>query len=288
MRPHGSGERSGDERDGPGTDRGVEDQVDVRTARRCGRSCSTASAPVLGRRYLEDRLAFRLQELRYGGLSDRARRKLDALADQLEPEGGAPARSRAPDRRHAVAREWKGVEHVVTVREHDFEYDGRPYRSLSAIARAIAGSRWNGWAVLWPSSATGRPDERAAAQGPLRDLLPQELRGRAWTKRSIRWMRSVKPALPISAASATRAGSRVDDRYDDRRLLRRYPRSSGSATAAPRRRGRQHRHGRLLQDRPADPIAWRTSPSWSRSSIATRSHWSASPRASIRRRRSAD
>ena len=41
-------------------------------------------APVLGRRYLEDRIAFRLQELRQGGISDRARRKLDALADHAE------------------------------------------------------------------------------------------------------------------------------------------------------------------------------------------------------------
>jgi Protein of unknown function (DUF2924) len=101
--------------------------------------------PVLGRRYLEDRIAFRLQELRHGGLSDRARRRLDALADQLEPKA---ARRRDPGRPipgTRLVREWKGVEHVVTVREQDFEYDNRPYRSLSAIAREVAGSRWNGW-----------------------------------------------------------------------------------------------------------------------------------------------
>jgi Protein of unknown function (DUF2924) len=101
--------------------------------------------PVLGRRYLEDRIAFRVQELHFGGLSDRARRKLDALVDQLEPKA---ARRRDPGRPIAgtqLRREWKGTEHVVTVREHDFEYGGRPYRSLSAVARQIAGSRWNGW-----------------------------------------------------------------------------------------------------------------------------------------------
>jgi hypothetical protein len=101
--------------------------------------------PFLGRRYLEDRLAYRIQELHFGGLSERARRKLDALADQLDPKA---ARRRDPGRPVAgtrLVREWKGVEHVVTVREHDFEYDGRPYKSLSAIAREIAGSRWNGW-----------------------------------------------------------------------------------------------------------------------------------------------
>jgi hypothetical protein len=103
-------------------------------------------APRLGRRYLEDRLAYRVQELRLGGLSDRARRRLDALADQLEPN--AAARRRDPGRPIAgtrLVREWKGIEHVVTVREHDFEYNGHPYKSLSAIARDITNVRWNGW-----------------------------------------------------------------------------------------------------------------------------------------------
>ena len=101
-------------------------------------------APPFGRRYLEDRLAFRVQELAHGGLSDRARRKLDALAGQLDPKA---ARRREPKRLlpgTQLQREWKGIEHVVTVREHDFEYAGRPYKSLSAIARAITNVRWNG------------------------------------------------------------------------------------------------------------------------------------------------
>ena len=102
-------------------------------------------APSLGRRYLEDRIAYRVQEAHLGGLPDRARRKMDALADPLEPKA---ARRRDPGRPIAgtqLRREWKGVEHVITVREHDFEYDGRPYKSLSAVARAITNTRWNGW-----------------------------------------------------------------------------------------------------------------------------------------------
>ena len=100
--------------------------------------------PSLGRRYLEDRLAFRIQELQLGALPDRGRRKLDALVDPLDPKA---ARRREPKRLLAgteLRREWQGVEHVVTVREHDFEYGGRPYKSLSAIARAITNVRWNG------------------------------------------------------------------------------------------------------------------------------------------------
>jgi hypothetical protein len=105
-------------------------------------------APVLGRRYLENRIAFRLQELRHGGLSDRARRRLDALADQLEPKAARRRDAGRPVAGTQLRRHWKNVEHVVTVREHDFEYEGRPYRSLSAIAREIAKSRWNGWAFF--------------------------------------------------------------------------------------------------------------------------------------------
>jgi hypothetical protein len=104
--------------------------------------------PVLGRRYLEDRIAFRVQELHFGGLSDRARRKLDAMVDQLEPRAACRRDPGRPIAGTRLVREWKGTEHVVTVREHDFEYGGRPYKSLSAVARAITNVRWNGWAFF--------------------------------------------------------------------------------------------------------------------------------------------
>jgi hypothetical protein len=44
-----------------------------------------------------------------------------------------------------LIREYQGVEHCATVLADGFEYQGRPYKSLSAIARAITGTRWNGW-----------------------------------------------------------------------------------------------------------------------------------------------
>ena len=43
-----------------------------------------------------------------------------------------------------LLREYQGVEHAVTVLADGFEWQGRPYKSLSAIARAITGTRWNG------------------------------------------------------------------------------------------------------------------------------------------------
>ncbi len=52
-------------------------------------------------------------------------------------------------------REHAGVEHVVTVLPDGFEWEGRPYRSLSAIARAITGTRWNGWTLFGLKSGRG-------------------------------------------------------------------------------------------------------------------------------------
>ena len=56
-------------------------------------------------------------------------------------------RKRADERPIAgtkLIREWKGVEHTVTVLDDGYDYQGRRYQSLSAVARAIAGTRWNG------------------------------------------------------------------------------------------------------------------------------------------------
>ena len=43
-----------------------------------------------------------------------------------------------------LIREYQGVEHSVTVLHDGYEWEGRPYKSLSAVARAITGTRWNG------------------------------------------------------------------------------------------------------------------------------------------------
>ena len=57
----------------------------------------------------------------------------------------ASARTAARSRARACSGNGRGVQHVVTVRQDDFEFEGRPYQSLSAIARHITGTRWNGW-----------------------------------------------------------------------------------------------------------------------------------------------
>jgi hypothetical protein len=107
-----------------------------------------APAPNNSRSFLEGRLAYRIQELSYGGPDKQTRRLLDLLADEVE--GTLTRKAQIADPRNPVAgtkliREWDGVAHTVTVLKEGFEWDGRRYKSLSAVARAITGTRWNGY-----------------------------------------------------------------------------------------------------------------------------------------------
>jgi hypothetical protein len=107
-----------------------------------------APAPNNSRTFLESRLAYRIQELTYGGPDKQTRRLLDLLADEVE--GTLTRKAQIADPRNPVVgtkliREWDGVAHTVTVLKEGFEWGGQRYKSLSAVARAITGTRWNGY-----------------------------------------------------------------------------------------------------------------------------------------------
>jgi Protein of unknown function (DUF2924) len=111
------------------------------------------------RRFLESRLAYRIQELAYGGLTPATLERLEALGEQLDGGNVVLRRIRHDDKPIAgtrLIREYRGIEHCVTVRQEGYEYQGRPYGSLSAIARAITGTRWNGWVFFGLKNARGR------------------------------------------------------------------------------------------------------------------------------------
>jgi hypothetical protein len=107
--------------------------------------------PPYNRRFLESRLAYRIQELAFGGLNKETLERLRALGEQFEqPASGRRRRrlNRKPIAGTVLLREWKGIEYRVVVRQNDFEYDGRRFQSLSAVARTITGTQWNGWAFF--------------------------------------------------------------------------------------------------------------------------------------------
>jgi hypothetical protein len=123
-------------------------QSDIRDLKAQWRSLFGAEPPPYNRRFLESRLAYRIQELAYGGLKPETIARLEALCEQIDG-GNITLRRIRQEQRPIVGtrllREYQGVEHVVTVTRDGYEYQGRPYQSLSAIARAITGTRWNGW-----------------------------------------------------------------------------------------------------------------------------------------------
>ena len=105
-------------------------------------------APNNSRTFLEGRLAYRIQELTYGGPDKQTRRLLDLLADEVE--GTLTRKAQIADPRNPVVgtkliREWDGTAHTVTVLKDGFDWGGQRYKSLSAVARAITGTRWNGY-----------------------------------------------------------------------------------------------------------------------------------------------
>ena len=116
--------------------------------------------PPFNRRYLESRLAYRIQELVYGGLKPETIRRLEQLGEDLDG-GDKKKRSMRVDRDRPIIgtrllRDWQGVEQIVTVTQAGFEWQGRPYKSLSAIARANTGTRWNGWVFFGLKNHRGR------------------------------------------------------------------------------------------------------------------------------------
>ena len=83
--------------------------------------------------FLRQAVSWQVQARIYGGL-DAASRK--ALKFGISEKGMSVGTK--------LIREWQGVRHQVTILANGFEYAGAKYRSLSAIARKITGTSWNG------------------------------------------------------------------------------------------------------------------------------------------------
>jgi hypothetical protein len=106
--------------------------------------CHGAPAPSVTPDLLRLGIAYWLQEKRQGGLSRESKRLLrQAIAVARQDNvTAAPQRRLTPGTR--LVRDWHGVGHTVVVMDEGFEYDGRTWRSLTAIAKAITDSHRNG------------------------------------------------------------------------------------------------------------------------------------------------
>ena len=137
--------------------------------------------------FLRRAIAYRLQELVHGGLKPSTKRQLRMHAEQARARrmgNGTDARpeTRLPMPRQRVTlsvgtrlmREWNGVMQVVEVGADDFVWRGTTYRTLSAVACAITGTKWSG-----PKFFGLGKDSRAAAKVSERSLVRQLQNGAA-------------------------------------------------------------------------------------------------------------
>lgn len=111
--------------------------------------------------FLRKRIAWKIQANAYGGLSHRALERARELADEtlLKIRGvDAPARpaafksarllpgdGRLPMPGTTLTRIYEGKLICVIVRADGFEWEGKKFKSLSAVAKAITGAHWNGY-----------------------------------------------------------------------------------------------------------------------------------------------
>lgn len=107
------------------------------------------------REWLWKRIAWKIQEQRFGGLSGTAKRRLDELIADLDLPLGESQRTVSgalngrrrpsdPPLGTTFARTWRGREIRATAVDGGWECEGVVHRSLSAVAKAVTGSHWNG------------------------------------------------------------------------------------------------------------------------------------------------
>lgn len=113
--------------------------------------------------WLVKRIIWRMQAVSEGDLTERARRRAEELANDADLRTTAPKvkadqvaitttasvafghDARLPMPGAILRRPYKGREIVVRVLPRGFEYEGEVYRTLSAVARAVTGTHWNGY-----------------------------------------------------------------------------------------------------------------------------------------------
>ncbi len=108
--------------------------------------------------FLWRKIAYRLQEIEYGGLSSETQSRISELIERYDPinnkmfrpqqntQKGRSGRrdARLPIPGAIIMKEYKGQVLEVKVLEKGFEYQSQIYRTLSAVAKAITGAHWNG------------------------------------------------------------------------------------------------------------------------------------------------
>lgn len=103
----------------------------------------------LRRKFLARAVAYQMQVQAYGGLSSSTKRRLREIADAVRrgnPDAAGITRQIRPGTQ--MIRQWRDKTHIVTAIAGGFEWNGQTYKSLSAVAKDITGTNWNGYAFF--------------------------------------------------------------------------------------------------------------------------------------------
>src|SRR5712671_6878264 len=128
------------------------------------------SAPKsLRRNFLARAVAYQMQVEAYGGLSVATKRRLREIATAVRNgDANAMLGSSRIKPGTQMIRQWQNTTHTVTALTEGFEWNGCTYKSLSAVANAITGTNWNGFAFFGVKRA---PSSNKNAAGPRRNKL---------------------------------------------------------------------------------------------------------------------
>jgi hypothetical protein len=91
--------------------------------------------------YMIPQLAYRIQELAYGGTDEATERKIQQVAHDISK---GKKKSYKPLLGTKIVKEYRDKLHEIFVVADGFSYNGRVYGSLSAVAQQITGTKWNG------------------------------------------------------------------------------------------------------------------------------------------------
>jgi hypothetical protein len=112
-------------------------------------------SPSNNKTFLWQKIAYRIQELEYGGLPEEARSKAKGLVKEYDPINNKVLRpiaskslsrdQRLPIPGTIITKEYKGINIEVKVLDKGVEYNVKIYKSLTAIAKEVTGCHWNGY-----------------------------------------------------------------------------------------------------------------------------------------------
>ncbi|MDF7824368.1 DUF2924 domain-containing protein [Pontiellaceae bacterium B12227] len=124
-------------------------------------TCYGHTPTTRNRAHLIKKILWAAQRDVFGDISDAARKKALAIADDRDVKGRFPNVQRPPENKNQTAtiayrpdskllpgtvlhRNYKGEDIRVLVLENGFEWNDQRFKSISAVARAVTGTRWNG------------------------------------------------------------------------------------------------------------------------------------------------